>query len=129
MIINDEIKKEFNFSVKQKGGLFAKGRLLGVQFATLFKDDLYYKIGVHSNKMALKIKNAFAEKGIKLATDSYTNQVFVDLGQEQINKLEKDVIFSVEFFGIGENQSSRFVTSWATKEEDVNKLVELIKNL
>ncbi len=58
-----------------------------------------------------KIKNAFAEKGIKLATDSYTNQVFVDLGQEQINKLEKDVIFSVEFFGIGENQSSRFVTS------------------
>ena len=128
-LINDEIKKEFQFSVKQKGGLFAKGRLLGVQFATLFKDDLYYRIGIHSNKMALKIKNAFAEKGIKLATDSYTNQVFVDLSQEQIKKLEKDVVFSVEFFGIGENQSSRFVTSWATKEEDVNKLVELIKNL
>ena len=46
-----------------------------------------------------------------------------------MKKLEKDVIFSVEFFGIGENQSSRFVTSWATKEEDVDKLVELIKNL
>lgn len=52
VIINDEIKKEFQFSVKQKGGLFAKGRLLGVQFATLFKNDLYYRIGVHSNKMA-----------------------------------------------------------------------------
>ncbi|ALF21841.1 low specificity L-threonine aldolase [Fusobacterium animalis] len=129
VIINDEIKKEFQFSVKQKGGLFAKGRLLGIQFATLFKDDLYYKIGVHSNKMGLKIKNAFAERGIKLATDSYTNQVFVDLNPEQIKKLEKDVIFSVEFFGIGESQSSRFVTSWATKEEDVDRLVELIKNL
>ena len=79
--------------------------------------------------MALKIKNAFVEKRIKLATDSYTNQVFVDLNPEQIKKLEKEVIFSVEFFGIGENQSSRFVTSWATKEEDVDRLVELIKNL
>lgn len=129
VIINDKIKEEFQFSIKQKGGLFAKGRLLGLQFSTLFKDDLYYKIGVHSNKMALKIKNAFIEKGIELATDSYTNQVFVNLNQEQIKKLEKNVIFSVEFFGIGENQLSRFVTSWATKEEDVDKLVDLIKNL
>ena len=79
--------------------------------------------------MALKIKNALIEKGIKLATDSYTNQIFVDLSEKQIKELEKDVIFSVEFFGIGESQSSRFVTSWATKEEDVDKLIELIKNL
>lgn len=129
VIINNEIKKDFPFSIKQKGGLLAKGRLLGIQFATLFKDDLYYKIGVHSNRMALKIKNAFIKKGIKLATDSYTNQIFVDLSPEQIEKLEKDVIFSVEFFGIGENRSSRFVTSWSTKEEDVNKLVKLIEEL
>ena len=53
----------------------------------------------------------------------------MDLSQEQIKKIEKDVIFSVEFFGIGESQSSRFVTSWATKEEDVDKFVELIKAL
>ncbi len=129
IIINDDIKKEFQFSVKQKGGLLAKGRLLGIQFATLFKDDLYYKIGVHSNKMALKIKNAFVEKGIKLATDSYTNQIFVDLTSEQIKKLEEKVIFSVEFFGIGESQSSRFVTSWATKEEDVDKFIAIIKEI
>ena len=68
-------------------------------------------------KWQFKNKNAFVEKGIKLATDSYTNQVFVDLSQEQIKKIEKDVIFSVEFFGIGESQSSRFVTSWATKKK------------
>lgn len=129
VIINDNIKKEFQFSIKQKGGLLAKGRLLGIQFATLFKDDLYYKIGVHSNKMALKIKNAFVEKGIKLATDSYTNQIFVDLTSEQIKKLEEKVIFSVEFFGIGESQSSRFVTSWATKEEDVDKFIAIIKEI
>jgi len=55
-----------------------------------------------------------------------TARDYVDFLQK---KLEKDVVFSVEFFGIGENQSSRFVTSWATKEEDINKLVELIKNL
>ena len=56
------------------------------------------------------------------------NKSIVDLGWN-IKKLEKDVIFSVEFFGIGESQSSRFVTSWATKEEDVDKFVELIKAL
>ena len=56
-------------------------------------------------------------------------KLFVDLSQKQIKELEKEVIFSVEFFGIGESQSSRFVTSWATKEEDVDKLIELIKNL
>lgn len=127
VIINNEIKKDFQFSIKQKGGLLAKGRLLGVQFLTLFKNDLYYRIGAHSNKMALKIKNAFIKKGIKLATDSYTNQVFVDLSPEQIKQLEKNVIFSVEFFGIGESQSSRFVTSWATKEEDVGKFVKIIE--
>ena len=119
-----------SFYIKNKKKFFGYEKVLTVgEVIDLFKDDLYYKIGVHSNKMALKIKNAFAEKGIKLATDSYTNQVFVDLSQEQIKKLEKDVVFSVEFFGIGESQSSRFVTSWATKEEDVDKLAELIKSL
>ena len=119
-----------NFYIKNKKKFFGYEKILTVREAMdLFKDDLYYRIGVHSNKMALKIKNAFVEKGIKLATDSYTNQVFVDLTQEQIKKIEKDVIFSVEFFGIGESQSSRFVTSWATKEEDIDKFVELIKSL
>ena len=119
-----------SFYIKNKKKFFGYEKVMTIrEVIDLFKDDLYYRIGVHSNKMALKIKNAFVEKGIKLATDSYTNQVFVDLSQEQIKKIEKDVIFSVEFFGIGESQSSRFVTSWATKEEDVDKFVELIKAL
>ena len=79
--------------------------------------------------MAMKIKKAFIEKGIELATDSYTNQIFVNLSKDQIRELEKQVIFSVEFFGIGNDVSSRFVTSWATKEEDVDKFIEIIKNL
>ena len=79
--------------------------------------------------MAMKIKKAFIENGIELATDSYTNQIFVNLSKDQIRELEKQVIFSVEFFGIGNDVSSRFVTSWATKEEDVDKFIEIIKNL
>ena len=78
---------------------------------------------------SLKIKKAFIENGIELATDSYTNQIFVNLSKDQIRELEKQVIFSVEFFGIGNDVSSRFVTSWATKEEDVDKFIEIIKNL
>lgn len=129
VIVKEELKKDFLFSIKQKGGLLAKGRLLGIQFSTLFKDDLYYRIGVHANQMAMKIKKAFIENGIELATDSYTNQIFVNLSKDQIRELEKQVIFSVEFFGIGNDVSSRFVTSWATKEEDVDKFIEIIKNL
>ena len=129
VIVKEKLKKDFLFSIKQKGGLLAKGRLLGIQFSTLFKDDLYYRIGVHANQMAMKIKKAFIEKGIELATDSYTNQIFVNLSKDQIRELEKQVIFSVEFFGIGNDVSSRFVTSWATKEEDVDKFIEIIKNL
>ena len=129
VIVKEELKKDFLFSIKQKGGLLAKGRLLGIQFSTLFKDDLYYRIGIHANQMAMKIKKAFIKKGIELATDSYTNQIFVNLSKDQIRELEKQVIFSVEFFGIGNDVSSRCVTSWATKEEDVDKFIEIIKNL
>ena len=79
--------------------------------------------------MAMKIKKAFIDKKVPLATDSYTNQIFVDLNQEQIKKLEKNVVFSVENFGIGNGTTSRFVTSWATKEEDIEKLIEYINEL
>ena len=102
------------------------GRLLGVQFDTLFTDDLYLKIGAHAVKLAMKLKRAFVEKGYELFIDSPTNQQFVRLPNEKMDELAK--VASFELWGPrGETTSViRMVTSWATREEDVDALIELL---
>ncbi len=112
--------------VKQHGALLAKGRLLGVQFGTLFTDDLYRRIGAHAVRLALKLKQAFVEKGYKLHIDSPTNQQFVCLPNTVIDRLMPEATF--ELWGPrGETETVvRFVTSWATREEDVDKLIDLM---
>ena len=112
--------------VKQHGALLAKGRLLGVQFGTLFTDDLYRRIGAHAVRLALKLKQAFVEKGYKLHIDSPTNQQFVCLPNAVIDRLMPEATF--ELWGPrGETETVvRFVTSWATREEDVDKLIDLM---
>lgn len=130
IIVNDKLKEDFKFSIKQKGGLLAKGRLLGLQFRELLKEDLYFKLGKHSNKMAMKIKKVLIEKKIELVSDSYSNQIFIYLTKEKMEKLAEQVYFDNDFDSGRENERIvRFVTSWATKEEEVDKLVEVIKNL
>ena len=112
--------------IKQHGALLAKGRLLGVQFETLFADGLYFHIGAHAVRLALKLKQAFVAKGYRLHLDSPTNQQFVCLPNEAIDRLAREATF--ELWGPrGERESVvRFVTSWATREEDVDKLIELL---
>ena len=112
--------------VKQHGALLAKGRLLGIQFGTLFTDGLYQRIGAHAVRLALKLKQAFVEKGYKLHLDSPTNQQFVCLPNETIDRLMREATF--ELWGPrGETETVvRFVTSWATREEDVDKLIALL---
>lgn len=112
--------------IKQHGALLAKGRLLGVQFDTLFTDNLYLKIGAHAVKLAMKLKRAFVEKGYELFIDSPTNQQFVRLPNEKMDELAK--VASFELWGPrGETTSViRMVTSWATREEDVDALIELL---
>lgn len=129
VILNDNLKKDFRFQIKQKGAMLAKGRLLGIQFYTLLKDSLYEEIGSHENKMASMIRVAFKDKKCQLICPSQTNQVFVALSNEYLSKIEEK--FKVTLFKkIDENRViARFVTSWATQEEEVLKLVKLIKNL
>ena len=112
--------------VKQHGALLAKGRLLGIQFGTLFTDGLYQRIGAHAVRLALKLKRAFVEKGYRLHLDSPTNQQFVCLPNETIDRLKREATF--ELWGPrGEMETVvRFVTSWATREEDVDKLIALL---
>lgn len=124
-----ELFPNFFSLCKQRGSILAKGRLLGVQFLTLFNDGLYYRIGRHAIDMAMKLKQGFVDNGFKLLMDSPTNQQFVILKNEQIDELHKEVSF--DLWGSRQEESTpvRFVTDWSTTEEDINKLIEKIKNL
>ncbi|MBQ2934676.1 MAG: low specificity L-threonine aldolase [Lachnospiraceae bacterium] len=121
--------KHFNTLVKQHGAMLAKGRLLGIQFDTLFTDNLYFEIAAHAIRMAEKLKAGFKERGYSFHLDSPTNQQFIILSNEQIEKLSGKVTF--EFWEpVDEtHQVVRFATSWATREEDVDALMALLDEL
>ena len=123
VITNRALKKDFRYMIKQNGGMLAKGRLLGIQFDTLFTDDLYFKISAHADELAMKLKKIFLEKGYSLRYDSYTNQQFPILPDSHIEKLKEKYVF--EFWEkVSDTESAvRFCTSWATKPEVVDELI------
>lgn len=129
VICNDTLKEDFRYFIKQKGGLLAKGRLLGIQFEELFKDDLYFELARHANTMAILLKNALKEKGYEFLTDSYTNQQFPILTNDFIKKLSEKYSFNIERIIDQNNTAIRLVTSWATKEENVLEFIEDLKNI
>jgi len=129
VIMNDNLKKDFRYMMKQRGGLLAKGRLLGIQFDALFTDGLYFKISEHAVDLAMKIKKAFAQRGFKFFYDSPTNQQFPIMPDEKLAALSEKYAFSF-WERVDEKTSAvRFSTSWATREEDVLALIDDIKKL
>ena len=119
--------KHFFTSVKQKGALLAKGRVLGVQFDALFTDDLYMKISRHAILMAEKLKEVLSEAGIPFFKDSPTNQQFVILENEMMERISSKVGFSFwEKYDEG-HTVVRFATSWATTDEQIEALREILK--
>ena len=113
-------------SMKKRGALLAKGRVLGVQFDTLFTDDLYFKISRHAIDMAEQMKQIFREKGLTFYLESPTNQQFIILENEQLEKMKKDV--AVSFWEKYDDHHTvvRFATSWSTTQEDLDKLKEVL---
>ena len=112
----------FITSVKKRGALLAKGRLLGVQFDTLFTDDLYFKISRHAIEMAGKIKEIIKEKGWRVYMDSPTNQQLILMTEEEMAELAKTVSF--DRWGIFDETYTivRLASSWSTTEEDIEAL-------
>lgn len=108
--------------------VLAKGRMLGLQFDTLFTDDLYGRISRHTIDMAMRMKALFRKYSIKLAIDSPTNQQFVILSPEQQQQLAKDIIFEVWEQSADKQLVCRFVTSWATTDEDLTALENALAN-
>lgn len=127
VIKNREINENFRSYMKQNGAMLAKGWLLGLQFYTLFKDGLYFEITKKADEYAMQIKKAFAQKGIPAYIESFTNQQFVILDNMQMEYLAEKYVFEYEA-KIDETHSCvRFCTSWSTKAEEVEALLEDIK--
>ena len=124
VITNEALKPHFRNMIKQRGGMFAKGFLFGVQFDAYFKDGLWLDMARHAVTQAQRIAKAAQEKGYTLYAQSPTNQVFVVLSHEKITELEKN--FAFEAFGHvdDDHEAMRFVCSWATKPEAVDALIE-----
>ncbi len=130
IVINDEeINRYFRFNIKQKGAMLAKGRLLGIQFLELFRDNLFFDLANHANKMANKLSDNLEELGYKFMIKSNTNQIFPILGSGAIDKLSKKYSFSIWSSIDDEHSVIRLVTSWATKEEYVDKFLKDLKGL
>ncbi|MBE6765258.1 MAG: low specificity L-threonine aldolase [Ruminococcaceae bacterium] len=116
----------FMTTVKQHGALLAKGRLVGIQFDTLFTDDLYFKISRHAIDMAKLLKEAFEKKGYSFHLDSPTNQQFIILDNKKMAELSGKVTFSFWEKLDDERTVVRFATSWATREEDIDELRKIL---
>ena len=129
VIMNEKYKKDFRFMIKQRGGMLAKGRLLGIQFDTLFTDDLYTKIARNANDMAYQIRDIFVSNGYPLLFDSPTNQQYPIISDEELAILGKN--FGYEYWErVDETHSGvRFCGSWATTQEQVDALREAVNAL
>lgn len=123
VILNPALKEGFRYIVKQHGGLLAKGRFLGLQFDTLFEDNLYFKICKKAVDQAISIRHAFEQKGIEMDGDSMTNQQFAVLTQEQMEKLGQKYAYEIWERHEDGRDVVRFCTSWATKDENVQALL------
>lgn len=115
--------------MKQRGGMLAKGRLLGLQFDTLFTDDLYFKISRHANVMAKKIHAIFEDCGYKFLFDSPTNQQYPIMSDTELAILGQS--FGYEYWErIDETHSAiRFASSWATTEDNISALRQAVEAL
>ncbi len=118
--------KQFLTMVKQRGAMLAKGRLLGIQFDALFTDDLYLTISRHAIRLAMKLKAGLQALNYPLLLDSPTNQQFVILENSHLERLREQVVFSVWEPVDANHTAVRFATSWATREEAVDTLLELL---
>jgi len=129
VITNDKLKSDFRYFIKQKGGMLAKGRLLGLQFLALLENDLYMTLSRHADTLAGLIRDAVTEAGFTLNYPNKTNQVFATMPDSVLDELAKDYTFSPQERVDENHRMVRFCVSWAAKRENIEKLARDIVRL
>ena len=122
VISHAALKEDFRYMIKQKGGMLAKGRLLGLQFLTFFEDGLYMEVSEHADRMADRIRKTLKELKISCLTENQTNQIFPILPDEVLEKLSEKYCYSYQERVDETHSAVRFCTSWATDEAAVEEL-------
>lgn len=120
---NKDLAQGFDYYIKQKGALMAKGRILGAQFYALFEDNLFFDLGKHANQMAAKLADAFQSKGYEFSSNPVSNQIFPILPYPIIKELHKKYEFYVWQKLDQDKAVVRLVTSWATSETTIDQFI------
>ena len=129
VICNPALAEDFRYMIKRQGGMLAKGRLLGIQFDTLFTDDLYFTIARKANALADQLRACLNTLGYPMLVPGCTNQVFPILPDKVLAKLSEEFVFT-EMGRVDEtHRAVRFCTSWATREENVIALCKKLEKL
>ncbi len=129
LVFASHAPSHFLTRIKQHGALSAKGRLFGVQFDTLFTDGLYDKISAHAIEMAQLLKQVFLDAGLPFYLESPTNQLFIILENSMMEKLGQSARFSFWEAYDDTHTVVRFATSWATTQESIQALKELLAGI
>ena len=123
VIVNEALEEDFRFFIKQRGGMLAKGRLLGIQFEEQFRDNLYLELGGHANAMAQRLQAGLEAKGYPLLQRSSTNLVFPILTPEQYEHLTSIALFELWSPLPDGRKVVRLVTSWATRQDNIENFL------
>ncbi len=123
-----ELAVDFDYAIKQKGALLAKGRVLSIQFLTLFQDDLYLELALRANSLAMRMAKAIKDKGYSFLTESTTNQIFPILPKSLIEALLINYQFYIWKDIDSDYAEVRLITSWATEEKQVTNCINDILN-
>jgi len=129
VIARHDLKDHFRFNLRQRGGLLAKGRAVSLQFHELFRDNLYFDIAQHANRLAGKLADGIKGCGYELFVGAPTNQVFPIFPNAVVERLQQDYGFHFWEKVDGQNAIVRLVTSWATKESHVTEFLETLRGV
>lgn len=129
VITRDNLKPDFRYFIKQKGGMLAKGRLLGVQFMELMRDGLYFELASHANTMAQRLQSGIEDLGYPLMLRSPTNQIFPIFEDRMVETLSEKYLFERWEKKDGGRIAIRLVTSWATKAGAVDEILADLKKM
>lgn len=129
VLCNEALKVDFRFHLKQRGALLAKGRVLGIQFLELFRDNLFFDLAGHANKMAKRLIEEISKENIPFLTESPSNQIFPILPNAVITGLQQKFAFHIWEKVDTDRSAIRLVTSWATREEEVTAFIDELKKL
>ena len=129
VLTNPALQAQFRWHMKQRGAILAKGRLLGIQFLELLKDDLYFQLAAHANAMAARLRKGMTELGYEIPIPSPSNLFFPVLPNTVIRQLEKDYAFETDHTIDADHTMIRLVTSWATPAEAVENFLRDLAQL